>query len=192
MDSLECLRSMIIEQRPARLDYQTGTSRHNLHYNRSGFAGTHQEITGSLRQLFRANRVELVHTDDNETTGPSHVFAPQALSLALAGYSIDEQLRSSLLQFARQLPALSVSLYPMQRYAFQDNAAYIKMHQQYEQDGAFDMHTYITGSDSPAEEAIRLRVMIATYALGLVSPVSATPFERFKRAISRIRKSHEA
>lgn len=187
MDSLECLRRMIIDQKPARLDFQTGISRHSLFYKRPGFAGSHQQVTEGIRQLFPADIASLAHINDDEATASQHVFAPQAIATALAGYAIDERLRTLLLQFAGQLPPLSVKLYPMQRYAFQDNAAYIKMHQQYQRDGILDMHNYISEADSPAEESIRLRVMMATYTLGLVAPVASPSFKRLRRVVKHIK-----
>jgi len=171
MNSLIYLRRMIVGQKSVRLDYRVGSDTGSLNYERAGFEGTQQEVVKKLRDVFRADAVK-VTPFSNPATIRHRVFAPLAISLALSNHTFDAGSRASLLSFVMRLPPLIVRLYPMQRYGFRDNAAYMKMHMLYQHNGSLRMQTYISQAGSSHEEMTRLRVMVATYILGLIAPLS--------------------
>jgi len=173
MNSLVYLRRMIINQKPARVDYRSGSKTGSIHYERSGFEGGYDEVVTKLREIFEADEVNVVTEGHFTPLSSKRVFAPQAISAALAGYTFSADMRATLLSFTMRLPPLIVRLYPMQRYAFQDNSAYMKMHMQYQQNGMLRMQNYISQSENSRDEMIRLRVMMATYILGLIAPLNS-------------------
>ncbi len=170
MNSLVYLRRMIISQKPSRIDYRVGDEIKSMYYERSGFDGTLDEVTQALRDIFQSDSVSVVACTDFNPLTTSRIFAPQAIASALAGFKFDAETRAVLLSFTMRLPPLMVRLFPMQRYHFQDNAAYMKMHMQFEHNGVFRMQEYISQADNSLDEIVRLRVMIATYILGLIAP----------------------
>lgn len=173
MNSLVYLRRMIINQKPARIDYSVGTRSGSLYYERAGFDGSYDEVVSKLREIFESDEVSVVTDAPFTPGGTNRVFAPQAISAALAGYTFTADMRAALLSFTMRLPPLIVRLYPMQRYAFQDNSAYMKMHMQYQQNGMLRMQNYISQAENARDEMIRLRVMMATYILGLIAPLNS-------------------
>jgi len=164
---------MIINQKAARLDYTKGSVTKSIYYERAGFEGSHRDVTEKLREVFEADSVNVVTSTDLEFLSSKRVFAPQAISSALAGYTFNAEMRAALLSFTMRLPPLIVRLYPMQRYAFQDNSAYMKMHMQYQHNGSLRMQNYVSQAENTRDEIIRLRVMMATYILGLIAPINA-------------------
>lgn len=172
MNSLVFLRRMIISQKPSRIDYSVGNETKSMYYDRSGFDGSANEVTQALRDIFQSDSVEVVSSDDFNPMSNSRIFAPQAISSALAGYKLDAETRAVLLSFAMRLPPLIVRLFPMQRYHFQDNSSYMKMHMQFQHRGVFRMQKYISQANNSLDEMVRLRVMIATYSLGLIAPIT--------------------
>jgi len=174
MNSLVKLRRMIISQKPARLDYTVGNETKSLFYDRTGFEGSHNEVTQKLREVIESKSVNVVTSDDLNPMSSKRVFAPQAISSMLAGYTFNAEMRAALLSFTMRLPPLVVRLYPMQRYAFQDNSAYMKMHMQYQHNGVLRMQAYIAQAENTRDEIVRLRVMMATYILGLIAPLNAS------------------
>ncbi len=173
MNSLVFLRRMIINQKPARIDYTVGNETRSQYYERAGFEGTHDEVARNLRDILESKSVNVVTSDDINPMSSKRVFAPQAISLMLAGYTFNAEMRAALLSFTMRLPPLVVRLYPMQRYAFQDNSAYMKMHMQYQHNGMLRMQNYISQAENTRDEMVRLRVMMATYILGLIAPLNA-------------------
>jgi len=173
MNSLVYLRRMIINQKPARIDYTVGSHTKSIYYERAGFEGSYDEVTTKLREIFESDDVNVVTTADFNPMSTKRIFAPQAISAALAGYTFNAETRASLLSFVMRLPPLVVRLYPMQRYAFQDNSSYMKMHMMYQQNGVLRMQNYISQSENSRDEMVRLRVMMATYILGLIAPLNA-------------------
>jgi len=165
---------MIINQKPARIDYTVGNETKSLYYERAGFEGSHDEIAQKLRDILESKSVNVVTSDDLNPMSSQRVFAPQAISSMLAGYTFNAEMRAALLSFTMRLPPLVVRLYPMQRYAFQDNSAYMKMHMQYQHNGVLRMQSYIAQSENTRDEMVRLRVMMATYVLGLIAPLSGS------------------
>jgi len=163
---------MIISQQPARVDYTVGNQTKSIYYDRSGFAGTALDVAQGLRDIFKSASVTVVNNVDFDGVNKTRIFAPQAISSALAGYKFDAETRAVLLSFTMRLPPLMVRLFPMNRYAFQDNAAYMKMHMQFQHNGVFRMQHYISQADNSLDEVVRLRVMVATYILGLIAPLS--------------------
>jgi len=174
MYSLVYLRRMIINQKPARVDYTVGSETNSIYYERAGFEGSYDEVTTQLRDIFESDNVNVITTSDFNPLSSKRIFAPQAISAALAGYTFNAETRASLLSFVMRLPPLVVRLYPMQRYAFQDNSAYMKMHMMYQQNGVLRMQNYISQSENSRDEMIRLRVMMATYILGLIAPLNSS------------------
>jgi len=173
MNSLVYLRRMIINQKHARLDYTKGSVTKSIYYERAGFEGSIKDVTEKLREVFEADSVNVVTSTDLDPLTSKRIFAPQAISAALAGYTFNAEMRAALLSFTMRLPPLIVRLYPMQRYAFQDNAAYMKMHMQYQHNGSLRMQNYVSQAENTRDEIIRLRVMMATYILGLIAPMNA-------------------
>jgi len=173
MNSLVYLRRMIINQKPARVDYTVENETKSIYYERSGFEGSYDEVTTQLREIFESDDVNVVTTSDFNPLSSKRIFAPQAISAALAGYTFNAETRAALLSFVMRLPPLVVRLYPMQRYAFQDNSSYMKMHMMYQQNGMLRMQNYISQSENSRDEMVRLRVMMATYILGLIAPLNA-------------------
>jgi hypothetical protein len=171
MNSLIYLRRMIVGQKSVRLDYRIGKNTGSLNYERAGFEGTQQEVVKKLRDVFRADAVK-VTPYSNPAVIRHRVFAPLAISLALGNHVFDPTARASLLSFVMRLPPLIVRLYPMQRYGFRENAAYMKMHMLFQHNGSLRMQTYISQAGNSHEEMIRLRVMVATYTLGLIAPLN--------------------
>ncbi len=173
MNSLVFLRRMIISQQPSRVDYTVGNQAKSIYYDRAGFVGTPNEVAQNLRDIFKSETVSVVaNIDLSEFTDKGRIFAPQAVSSALAGYKFDAETRAVLLSFTMRLPPLMVRLFPMQRYAFQDNTSYMKMHTQFQHNGVFRMQHYISQAENSLDEIVRLRVMMATYILGLIAPLS--------------------
>jgi len=173
MNSLVYLRRMIINQKPARIDYTVGNETKSLYYERAGFEGSHDEVAKNLREILESKSVDIVTSSDLNPLTNQRVFAPQAIASMLAGYTFNAEMRAALLSFTMRLPPLLVRLYPMQRYGFQDNSAYMKMHMQYQHNGVLRMQNYISQAENTRDEMVRLRVMMATYALGLIAPLSA-------------------
>jgi len=174
MNSLVYLRRMIVSQKPARVDYTVGSTTKSIYYERSGFEGTHDEVSRKLREIFESRSVEVITSSDFNPMSNKRVFAPQAIASALAGYTFNAEMRASLLSFAMRLPPLIVRLYPMQRYAFQDNSTYMKMHMMYQHNGSLRMQSFISQAENTRDEMIRLRVLMATYILGLIAPLNST------------------
>jgi len=172
MNSLVHLRRMIINQKPARIDYTVKDQKKSQYYDRAGFEGSHKDVTDNLRKILESKSVEVVTEGNIKAPSSQRVFAPQAVSAALAGYAFNAEMRAGLLSFTMRLPPLIVRLFPLQRYAFQDNAAYMKMHMQYQHNGVLRMQNYIAQSESYRDEVIRLRVMVCTYLLGLIAPLN--------------------
>ncbi|MDQ6997911.1 MAG: hypothetical protein Q9M17_04285 [Mariprofundus sp.] len=172
MNTLVFLRRMIISQQPARVDYTVSNQTKSIYYDRSGFVGTPIEVAQALREIFKSRAVSVINDVDFSSVGTLRIFAPQAISSALAGYKFDAETRAVLLSFTMRLPPLMVRLFPMNRYAFQDNASYMKMHMQFQHNGVFRMQHYISQADNSLDEIVRLRVMMATYILGLIAPLS--------------------
>ena len=172
MNSLVYLRRMIVSQKPARVDYTVGSTTKSIYYERAGFEGTHDEVSSKLREIFESRSVEVITSTDFNPMSSKRVFAPQAIASALAGYTFNAEMRASLLSFAMRLPPLIVRLYPMQRYAFQDNSTYMKMHMMYQHNGSLRMQGFISQSENTRDEMVRLRVLMATYILGLIAPLS--------------------
>jgi len=170
MNSLISLRRMIVSQKPSRVDYRVGNDVKSIYYERSGFDGSPDEVTQALHDIFQSDSVSVINSLDFNPQSTSRVFAPQAISSALAGYKFNAETRAVLLSFTMRLPPLVVRLFPLQRYHFQDNAAYMKMHMQFQHDGTFRMQEYIAQADNSLDEIVRLRVMVATYILGLIAP----------------------
>ncbi len=170
MNSLVFLRRMIISQKPSRIDYAVGQDVKSIYYERSGFEGSLDEVVQALRDILQSDSVSIVTCSDFNPLSTSRIFAPQAICSALAGYKFDAETRAVLLSFTMRLPPLLVRLFPLQRYNFQDNAAYMKMHMQFQHDGIFRMQQYIAQADNSFDEIVRLRVMVATYILGLIAP----------------------
>ncbi len=185
MKSLVFLRRMIISQQPARVDYSVGNQTKSIYYDRSGFAGTPIDVAQALRDIFKSQSVTVANDPDLSKAGKLRIFAPQAISSALAGYKFDAETRAVLLSFTMRLPPLMVRLFPMNRYAFQDNASYMKMHMQFQHNGIFRMQHYISQADNSLDEIVRLRVMMATYILGLIAPLSKQS-ERSHNATQRV------
>jgi len=173
MNSLVYLRRMIINQQPARIDYTVGNETKSQYYERAGFEGSHDDVVKNLREILESKSVEVVTSDDLNPMTNKRVFAPQAIASMLAGYTFDAEMRAGLLSFTMRLPPLVVRLYPMQRYAFQDNSAYMKMHMQYQHNGVLRMQNYISQAENTRDEMVRLRVLMATYILGLIAPLNA-------------------
>ncbi len=173
MNSLVYLRRMIINQQPARIDYTVGNETKSQYYERAGFEGSHDEVVKNLREILESKSVAVVTSDDLNPMTNKRVFAPQAIASMLAGYTFDAEMRAGLLSFTMRLPPLVVRLYPMQRYAFQDNSAYMKMHMQYQHNGVLRMQNYISQAENTRDEMVRLRVLMATYILGLIAPLNA-------------------
>jgi len=173
MNSLVYLRRMIINQKPVRIDYTVGNETKSQYYERAGFEGSHGDVAQNLRDILESKSVNIVTSDDMNPMSSQRVFAPQAISSMLAGYTFDAEMRAALLSFTMRLPPLVVRLYPMQRYAFQDNSAYMKMHMQYQHNGMLRMQNYISQAENTRDEMIRLRVLMATYILGLIAPLNA-------------------
>lgn len=188
MNSLVFLRRMIISQKPSRIDYKVGNQTKTIYYDRAGFNGTNAEITQALREIFQSDAVTVSH-EASQPKGTSRIFAPLAISSALNGYKFDAETRAVMLSFTMRLPPLIVRQFPMQRYAFQDNSSYMKMHMQYQQAGVFRMQTYISQANNSLDEIVRLRVMIATYVLGLIAPV-AKPTEKSHTETQRTRQQN--
>jgi len=180
MNSLVYLRRMIINQKPARVDYTVGTTTESIYYERAGFEGSYDEVTTKIRAIFESDSVNIVSTTDFNPMSTKRVFAPQAIAAALAGYTFNAEVRASLLSFVMRLPPLVVRLYPMQRYAFQDNSSYMKMHMLYQQNGVLRMQNYISQAENSRDEMIRLRVMMATYILGLIAPLNSSAQKNLK------------
>jgi len=172
MNSLVYLRRMIINQKPARIDYTVGNETKSQYYERAGFEGSGDEVTRNLRDILESKSVNVVTSDDLNPMTNKRVFAPQAIASMLAGYTFNAEMRAALLSFTMRLPPLIVRLYPMQRYAFQDNSAYMKMHMQYQHNGMLRMQNYVSQAESSRDEMVRLRVLMATYILGLIAPLS--------------------
>jgi len=172
MNSLVFLRRMIISQKPSRIDYTVGNETKSMYYDRAGFDGNANEVTQALRDIFQSESVTVVNNNDFNPMSKSRIFAPQAISSALAGYKFNAEMRAVLLSFTMRLPPLLVRLFPMQRYHFQDNASYMKMHMQFQQKGVFRMQNYISQANNSLDEMVRLRVMIAAYTLGLIAPIT--------------------
>lgn len=172
MNSLVYLRRMIINQKPARLDYTKGSETNSLYYERAGFEGSYADVSQKLRDIFEADSVEVITDPDFSDVSSQRIFAPQAIASALAGYSFTPATRAELLSFTMRLPPLIVRLYPMQRYSFQDNGAYMKMHMQFQHNGVLRMQNYISQAENTRDEVVRLRVMMATYILGLIAPLN--------------------
>jgi len=164
---------MIINQKSARIDYLVGNETKSQYYERAGFEGSHDDVVKNLRDILESKSVEVVTSDDLNPMSNKRVFAPQAIASMLAGYTFDAEMRAGLLSFTMRLPPLVVRLYPMQRYAFQDNSAYMKMHMQYQHNGVLRMQNYISQAESTRDEMVRLRVLMATYILGLIAPLNA-------------------
>jgi len=182
MNSLVYLRRMIVSQKPARVDYTVGNTTKSIYYERAGFEGTHDEVVTKLREIFESKSVEVISISDFNPMTSKRVFAPQAISSALSGYSFNAEMRATLLSFAMRLPPLIVRLYPMQRYAFQDNSTYMKMHMLYQQNGSLRMQNFVSQAENTRDEIIRLRVLMATYILGLIAPLSnPTATQRVKQ-----------
>jgi len=173
MNSLVYLRRVIINQKPARIDYTVGNETKSQYYDRTGFEGEHTDVTKNLRDILESKTVNVVTSDDMNPMSTKRVFAPQAISSMLAGYTFDAEMRAALLSFSMRLPPLVVRLYPMQRYAFQDNSAYMKMHMQYQHNGMLRIQNYISQAENTRDEMVRLRVLMATYILGLIAPLSS-------------------
>lgn len=173
MNSLVYLRRMIVNQKPARVDYTVGSTTKSIYYERSGFEGSHDEVITKLREIFESDSVEVITSTDFNPMSNKRIFAPQAISSALAGYTFSADMRAALLSFAMRLPPLIVRLYPMQRYAFQDNSTYMKMHMMYQQNGSLRMQGFVSQAENTRDEIIRLRVLMATYILGLIAPLNA-------------------
>jgi len=165
---------MIINQKPARIDYTVENETKSLYYERAGFEGSHEEVAQKLRDILESKSVNVVTSDDLNPMSSQRVFAPQAIASMLAGYTFNAEMRAALLSFTMRLPPLVVRLYPMQRYAFQDNSAYMKMHMQYQHNGMLRMQSYIAQAENTRDEMVRLRVMMATYVLGLIAPLNAS------------------
>ncbi|EAU54098.1 hypothetical protein [Mariprofundus ferrooxydans] len=189
MNSLVYLRRMIINQKPARLDYTKGSVTKSIYYERAGFEGSHNEVAQKLREVFEADSVNVVTSTDFNPLTSKRIFAPQAISSALAGYTFNAEMRASLLSFTMRLPPLIVRLYPMQRYAFQDNSAYMKMHMQYQHNGSFRMQSYVSQAENTRDEIVRLRVMMATYILGLIAPMNAPRNENHQVTQSMLQRN---
>jgi len=170
MNSLVFLRRMIISQVPSRIDYRVDDDIKTIYYERAGFAGSADEVIQALRDIFKSDSVSIVACSDFKPLSTTRIFAPQAIASALDGYRFNAETRAVLLSFTMRLPPLLVRLFPMQRYNFQDNAAYMKMHMQFQRNGIFRMQEYIAQADNSLDEIVRLRVMIATYVLGLIAP----------------------
>ena len=143
MNSLVYIRRMIVSKKPARVDYTVGNTTKSIYYERSGFEGTHDEVVTKLREIFESKSVEVISSTDFNPMSSKRVFAPQAISSALSGYTFNAEMRATLLSFAMRLPPLIVRLYPMQRYAFQDNSTYMKMHMLYQQNGSLRMQNFV-------------------------------------------------
>jgi len=188
MNSLVYLRRMIISQKQARIDYTKGRTTKSLYYERAGFEGSLQDVVEKLREVFLADSVSVVATTDFNPMIQTRIFAPQAIAAALAGFTFDAEMRATLLSFVMRLPPLIVRLYPMQRYAFQDNSIYLKMHMQYQHYGVLRMQNFISQAESPADEIIRLRVLIATYVLGLIAPLNAASESTLKQDQGAVKK----
>lgn len=188
MNSLVYLRRMIINQKPARIDYVVGNETRHQYYDRGGFEGTHAEVAQNLRDVLESKSVTVVTSDDMNPMTSKRVFAPQAISSMLANYTFNAEMRAALLSFTMRLPPLLVRLYPMQRYAFQDNSAYMKMHMLYQHNGMLRMQAYISQAESTRDEMVRLRVMMATYILGLIAPLNAGSQSHIKTQTVQIQK----
>ena len=173
MNSLVYLRRMIINQKPARIDYTVYNKTKSQYYERAGFEGSHDEVAKNLRDILESKSVKVVTSDDVSPMSNQRVFAPKAIASMLSGYTFDAEMRAALLSFTMRLPPLIVRLYPMQRYAFQDNSAYMKMHMQYQHDGMLRMQNYISQAENARDEMARLRVLTATYFLCLIAPLNA-------------------
>jgi len=171
MKSLVYLRRMIINQKPARLDYTKGSVTKSIYYDRAGFECSPGDATQKLREIFEADLVNVITGPDMDPLTGRRVFAPQAVSSALANYVLGAETRALLLSFIMRLPPLIVRLYPMHRYGFQDNSVYMKMHMQYQHNGSLRMQNYISQAVNTQDEIVRLRVMMATYILGLIAPL---------------------
>ncbi|ATX81824.1 hypothetical protein Ga0123462_0955 [Mariprofundus ferrinatatus] len=183
MNSLIPLRRMIIQQKPARVDYRFGSETNSLFYDRSGFAGNHDDVVHKLREILASDSVKVSSGINCAPVTEQRTFAPQAVADALRGFSFSAELRAALLSFAMRMPPLIVRLYPMQRYAFADHPTYINMHRSYQQNGSLKIQDFISQADHEFDEASRLRVMIATYLLGLIAPlkVESTTERRMSR-----------
>jgi len=188
MNSLVYLRRMIISQKPSRIDYNVEGITKSIYYDRSGFNGSSAEVVLALREIFQTDSIS-VSNEDFTSKDTSRVFAPLAISSALNGYKFDAETRAVLLSFTMRLPPLLVRLFPLQRYAFQDNAAYMKMHMQFQHNGVFRMQNYISQADNSLDEIVRLRVMIATYVLGLIAPL-AKQTEKSHNDTQRVRQQN--
>ncbi|MDX8405237.1 MAG: hypothetical protein R8K50_03710 [Mariprofundus sp.] len=180
MNTIVYLRRMIINQKPARLDYTTNSSTKSIYYERLGFAGTPDEISRTLREVFAADKIKVISDADLTPASSNRIFAPKAISYALSGYTFDAASRARLLGFTMRLPPLSVRLFPLQRYAFQDTSAYLEMHQQYQRNGFIRMQQYLAQAENRHNEVVRLRVMMATYILGLITPLTASAKDNLK------------
>lgn len=174
MKSLVLLRRMIINQKPARVDYRIGATKKSIYYDRAGFEGNGETVVTKLREIFEAESVQIASGPDlPPSLTEDRVFAPKAISAALANYQFSAEVRALLLSFAMRMPPLIVRLYPMQRYAFQDYGSYVQMHKSYQRNGSLKMQNFLSQAEGGHEEAVRLRVMMATYLLGLIAPLKS-------------------
>jgi len=163
---------MILDQKPARLDYTKGSETKSIYYDRDGFEGSDQEVAEKLRAVFESDSVDVVAGADIKPLTDKRVFAPKAISLALDGYSIDAGLRARLKDFAETLPPLMVRFHSMQQHGFHDNGHYMKMHMKFLKSNSFNMREYLSEAENTHDETVRLRVLMATYTLGLIAPLN--------------------
>jgi len=164
---------MILAQKPARLDYRAGSARNSIYYDRAGFEGNDSEVAEKLRAVFESDAVDVESGTGIKLLSSQRVSAPQALSLALNDYMIDAGLRAKLKSFAKTMPPLHVHTFPLHRYGFHENARYLKIRMQYQQYGSFSMQDYLLLADDTKDEIVRLRVLMALYTLGLITPLES-------------------
>ena len=186
MDALILLRQMIIDQQEARIDYHIGPHANSLYYNAEGFEGEHDEVVSRLRDILVSDKVSIATSIHSKPITDARLPAVQAVASALNGFQCDAKMRLALIQFAKRLPPLLVRLFPMHRYGFQDNSAYMKMHAIYERDGVLHVAQYLDAADSRDDEMVRLRVIMATYLLGLIAPLDENASSHTERTTASI------
>jgi len=169
-----------MNQKPVRLDYTTNSTTKSLYYERSGFAGTPSDVAQSLRGVIAADAVKVIQLNHLSDVSDERTDAPKSVCQALCGYAFNSTFRGRILDFIKRLPPLSVRLFPLHHYAFKDNKSYLGMYHQFEQKGFIRMDLYISEAGSASEEQVRFRVMMATYILGLISPLTASEKRNFK------------
>ncbi|RMD64276.1 hypothetical protein D6833_04600 [Candidatus Parcubacteria bacterium] len=171
MRNLVHLRRLILARTDSRIDYVGAHGKGSLLYCRNGFHGTNESVIPRIRGVFLANQTRAVKLNGEAVQIPqATVPAVRAIVAAAQGWELPDPFAKRLVQFAGQLPPVSVRLAPLHRAGFQPMSSYMEIHRQMINKGACRLDSYLREAGNASELDRRLRTFLVCFSLGLIAP----------------------